>query len=209
MGERTLLFAVLIHSVVPSVWAAQQTDPAVLNNLGSLYYSNGRYAEAEPLLNRAIEIWSSEPAAQPQLATALHNLAAVYRAESRFAEARALYERAVELREALAGPNDTGLLPLLANLVLLYRDIGENEHARATAARAVSIVESQGVAESADGAATYRSLGAVVAAQGQTHEAKVALGRKLAVILHRMWVDGTDFDFTRGAASVASDKKAA
>jgi transposase len=40
-------------------------------------------------------------------------------------------------------------------------------------------------------------------------KAKVALGRKLAVILHRMWVDGTDFDFTRGAASVASDKKAA
>jgi transposase len=39
-------------------------------------------------------------------------------------------------------------------------------------------------------------------------KAKVALARKLAVILHRMWVDGTDFDFTRGAASVQSVKAA-
>jgi len=27
-------------------------------------------------------------------------------------------------------------------------------------------------------------------------KAKVALARKLAVILHRMWVDGTQFGFT-------------
>jgi transposase len=39
-------------------------------------------------------------------------------------------------------------------------------------------------------------------------KAKVALARKLAVILHRMWVDGTDFDFTRGAATVQSAKAA-
>jgi hypothetical protein len=32
--------------------------------------------------------------------------------------------------------------------------------------------------------------------------AKVALARKLAVILHRMWLDGTDFRFT--AAPVAT-----
>jgi len=140
MRKRTLLFAALIHSVVPSVWAALQTDPAVLNNLGSLYYSTGRYAEAEPLLNHAIAIWSSDPSAEPQLATALHNLAAVYRAEGRFAEARPLYERALELREALDGPNDAALLPLLTSLARAYRDMGELEQARAAAARAVSIV---------------------------------------------------------------------
>jgi transposase len=39
-------------------------------------------------------------------------------------------------------------------------------------------------------------------------KAKVALARKLAVILHRMWVDGTDFDFARGAASAQSVKAA-
>lgn len=39
-------------------------------------------------------------------------------------------------------------------------------------------------------------------------KAKVALARKLAVILHRMWVDGSDFDFARGAASAQSVKAA-
>jgi transposase len=31
-------------------------------------------------------------------------------------------------------------------------------------------------------------------------KAKVALARKLAVILHRMWIDGSDFVFTAPAA---------
>ena len=30
--------------------------------------------------------------------------------------------------------------------------------------------------------------------------AKVALARKLAVVLHRMWVDGTDFRWRKAAA---------
>ena len=32
-------------------------------------------------------------------------------------------------------------------------------------------------------------------------KARVALARKLAVILHRMWVDGTDFRWTEKAAA--------
>ena len=181
MGERTLLFAALVHSAVPLVCAAQSDDPAVLNNLGSRYYSAGRYTEAEPLLNRAVEIWSADSAAQPQFATALHNLAAVYRAQGRFAEALPLYERALELRQAVAGPNDPTLLPLLNNLALLYRDLADLNRARRTAARAISIAESQGVVETADGAAGFRALGAVLEAQGRIAEAKVALRRAMAI----------------------------
>jgi transposase len=34
--------------------------------------------------------------------------------------------------------------------------------------------------------------------------AKVALARKLAVVLHRMWIDGSDFRFTASAASTVA-----
>jgi transposase len=34
--------------------------------------------------------------------------------------------------------------------------------------------------------------------------AKVALARKLAVILHRMWIDGSDFRFTASAVTTAA-----
>lgn len=38
-----------------------------------------------------------------------------------------------------------------------------------------------------------------VARRRGAKRAKVALARKLGVVLHRMWVDGTDFRFSRPA----------
>jgi hypothetical protein len=35
-------------------------------------------------------------------------------------------------------------------------------------------------------------------------KAVVALGRRLAVIMHRMWVDGTEFRWTREQSAVAA-----
>ena len=35
-------------------------------------------------------------------------------------------------------------------------------------------------------------------------KAKVALARKLSVILHRMWIDGTAFDARRAASAVVA-----
>ena len=40
-----------------------------------------------------------------------------------------------------------------------------------------------------------RAWGIVVAKRGGTKRATVAVARKLAVILHRMWVTGTKFEF--------------
>lgn len=34
--------------------------------------------------------------------------------------------------------------------------------------------------------------------------AKVALARKIGVILHRMWIDGTDFRWTKAERGVAA-----
>ena len=47
-----------------------------------------------------------------------------------------------------------------------------------------------------------QGCGREACAASRLERAKVALARKLAVILHRMWVDGTDFRFT--AASVVA-----
>jgi hypothetical protein len=42
-----------------------------------------------------------------------------------------------------------------------------------------------------------------VAKRRGTRKAKVALARKLGVILHRMWVDGTDFRWTNEETAIA------
>jgi hypothetical protein len=38
-----------------------------------------------------------------------------------------------------------------------------------------------------------------IAKRSSTMCAVVAVARKLAIILHRMWVDGTDFEWRKGA----------
>jgi len=40
---------------------------------------------------------------------------------------------------------------------------------------------------------SLRSWAMRIAKRGSTKVAKVALARRLAVVMHRMWVDGTDF----------------
>ncbi len=69
-------------------------DVASLNNLASLYNSQGRYADAEPLLKRALTIQERALGpAHPDVAQSLNNLAELYRAQGRYADAEPLYQR--------------------------------------------------------------------------------------------------------------------
>ena len=49
-------------------------------------------------------------------------------------------------------------------------------------------------------ASALRKWGMAVAKRAGMKKAKVAVARKLAVVLHPMWVKGTSFDATCGAA---------
>ena len=50
-----------------------------LNNLAGLYQAMGRYAEAEPLYRRSLEIREKQLGADhPDVATSLNNLAVLY-----------------------------------------------------------------------------------------------------------------------------------
>ncbi len=69
--------------------------PAILNNLGGMYYAEGRFREAEPLLRRAVALSSSGKYPNLGFATALNNLAVVYKQERRLDEAADLYRRAL------------------------------------------------------------------------------------------------------------------
>ncbi len=68
-----------------------------LNNLAELYRATGRYAEAEPLYQRAIAIAETTLGPEhPDLAIWLNNLANLYQATGRYAEAEPLLKRALE-----------------------------------------------------------------------------------------------------------------
>ncbi len=77
-----------------------------LNNPALLYKSQGRYAEAEPLSQRAMAIDEKALGPEhPDFATDLNNLAALYRAQGRYAKANNMEARAKEIRTKHAEEN--------------------------------------------------------------------------------------------------------
>ena len=77
-----------------------------LNNLASLYYAQGKYAEAEPLYKRALPI--DEKALgpdHPHVATSLENYAALLRKTGRTTDAAKMEARAKAIRAKHAREN--------------------------------------------------------------------------------------------------------
>jgi tetratricopeptide (TPR) repeat protein len=75
-----------------------------LNNLAALYSSQGRYAEAEPLLQQALKLSKRLLGKDhPSVATSLNSLADLYIYQARYTEAEALLQQALELRKRLLG----------------------------------------------------------------------------------------------------------
>src|SRR5689334_13560438 len=73
--------------------------------------AQGKYADAEPLLLRALEAREKELGPEdPQLVSAVEELAALERAQGNNTEAEKLYLRSLQLRET-AGADNAGLIP--------------------------------------------------------------------------------------------------
>ena len=91
-----------------------------LNNLAVLYASQGKYAEAEPLHQRALAI--REKTLGPEhkdVATGLTNLARLYASQGEYAEAAPLYRRALAIREKTLGSEHPDVATSLNNLARL------------------------------------------------------------------------------------------
>ena len=155
--------------------------PAVLGNLGTLYFQTGRLREAELELVRAVQYGSSNPKPSEELGSALYNLAAVYRAQARYTEAAPLYDRALAVREELLGPQELPLVPLLNGMALLYNDTAEYTRAQRILERAVSIIELRHARNTSDAATTFATLGTVLEAQGNVKEAETWVRNALEI----------------------------
>ena len=71
-----------------------------LNNLAALYDNQGKYAQAEPLLQRALAIREKTLGADhPKVAESLENYAALLRKMNREAEAERMDARAQVIRD--------------------------------------------------------------------------------------------------------------
>ena len=111
----------------------------------------GRYAEAEPLAERALAIREKalEPE-HPRVAASLISLARLYKAQGRYAEAEPLLnrglaikatnlKRGLAIREKALGPDHPDVATSMENYASLLRQIGRNSEAEAMEASARAI----------------------------------------------------------------------
>lgn len=181
-----------------------------LNNLGSLRYSIGEYAEARSLYGRSLEMREKILGGEhPKVAVSLGNLAEVYRMMGMYDDARRLQERALLVREASLGLNHPEVANSLSNLAAVYYDEGGFDRARMLLERALVIWTNAFGSASLVAARCMGNIGNVALRQGHVQEALDLLEASVAIYdAHGGNPDGassTRFDLARTLVDSGTD----
>ena len=160
--------------------------PAVattLNYLGGLYGTQGRYAEVEPLIKRALAIREKALGPEhPDVAASLHGLALLYQARAQYAAAEPLYKRALGILEKARGPAHPQVATSLDSLADVYRAQGRYAQAEPLHKRALAIAEKALGPEDSQVATSLNSLAELYRAQGRYAEAEPLYKRALGIL---------------------------
>jgi tetratricopeptide (TPR) repeat protein len=114
----------------------------LMNQLGLLFLNKGLYAEAEPLMRRALDIdEASFGEKHPNVAIDLNNLALLLQDTNRLDEAEPLMRHALQIDEASFGKEHPDVARDLNNLALLLKATNRLEEAEPLMRRAVDIWE--------------------------------------------------------------------
>jgi tetratricopeptide (TPR) repeat protein len=142
----------------------------------------GNFAEAEPLMRRALSVDErSFGLNHPNVATCLNNLAALLHDTNRLEEAEPLYRRALSIDERSFGPDDPRVATCLNNLAQLLQATNRLKEAEPLYRRTLSIDE-QGFGPSHPKVATHlNNLAQLLKATNRLEEAEPLYRRALSI----------------------------
>jgi tetratricopeptide (TPR) repeat protein/CHAT domain-containing protein len=156
-------------------------EAAALNQQAVALHREGRYAEAESLLNHTLEVYDYALGPDhPYFAKSLDNLASLYRAQGRYTEAESLHKRAATILGAALGLHPD-VATSLNNLALLYRARGRYAEAEPLHKRALAIWERALGPDHPNVADTLYSLASLYHEQGRYAEAEPSYKRVLEI----------------------------
>ncbi|GJL67731.1 MAG: hypothetical protein NPIRA06_03660 [Nitrospirales bacterium] len=159
-----------------------QEGARVLNQTAFYFYERARYAQAEPLYQRALAIREEALGpTHPDVATSLNNLGELNRSQGKSAKAEPLYQRALAIREEALGPTHFQVALSLNNLAALYNNQGQDPDAEPLYQRALAIREEVWALTHPDVAQSLNNLGMLYINQRQYAEAKPLLQRALDI----------------------------
>jgi serine/threonine protein kinase/Tfp pilus assembly protein PilF len=144
---------------------------SALNNLGSAYYKEGQYDEAETALKEALSIRSSHNA-HPGVADSMTDLGMVYCAKGELDKAEQFLSRALVIRQGESGPKSDDVADSLAGLAALYNKQGRVDQAMKTLKQSLDIRNKERTPSMADLAETENNIATDYQVEGKLEEAR-------------------------------------
>lgn len=152
------------------------------NNQAVLLYAQGKYAEAEPLYQRALAIRERQLGpTHPDTAQTLNNLAELYERLGKYRKAKKLHQRALAILQQQLGADHLDTANSLNNLAGLYHAQKRYKEAEPLLQQALAIRQSQLGTDHPDTAQTLNNLAALYDSQGKYEEAEVLYQQVLAI----------------------------
>lgn len=103
----------------------------ILNNIGMLYNTQGRYEAVLPLYEWSLAIREKTLGlGHPDVAQSLNNIAVLYNTQGQYEKAEPLYMRSLAIREETLGPDHPDVAKSLDNIAGLYRSMDRNKEAK-------------------------------------------------------------------------------
>jgi serine/threonine protein kinase/tetratricopeptide (TPR) repeat protein len=168
-----------------AIIAREKADPELLeeslNELGDIERYRGRLVDAEPILNRALELRRKKFGnAHTKVAQTLNNLALVYDEQGKFEDSERTHREALRIRRGL-GPKDPGISNSLSNLGITLRHAGKYEEAATVLREALALRREANGNDHPLVANTLNVLGLTLDELGQYAEAETVLRESLAI----------------------------
>ncbi|MEH2285434.1 MAG: tetratricopeptide repeat protein [Nostoc sp.] len=112
----------------------------LFTKLAWFYQSQGLYQQAEPWLQKCVELTQNRLGLEhSDVATSLNNLALLYESTGRYSEAETLLKQALELRKRLLGEEHTDVATSLSYLALIYESTGRYSEAESLYQQALEL----------------------------------------------------------------------
>ena len=145
----------------------------MMDVMGSVYSSVGLYSRAQPLLERAVDIWTHTEGADslPSLGSR-HNLANTLGRRGRYADAEKLERATFDALRRVAGPSKPLTLQSMASLAITLENEGRWKEAEQLNREALDLARTALGADHPDALRPLNSLGNVLLRQSRFSEAE-------------------------------------
>ena len=151
--------------------------------ISQIYINQGKYSEAESLLNQALNIVKSSLGPDhPNVAVCMSNLGQVYLNQGKYSEAEPLLKQALNIVKSSLGPDHSEMARILNNLAMVYINQGKYSEAESLLNQALNIVKSSLGPDHPNVAVCMSNLGQVYLNQGKYSEAEPLLKQALNIV---------------------------